>query len=539
MASRASWVVALALALLTPPLHAQTVWQRIAGGSADAFADAMEEARALERAGHTDEAIVAFERAQALAPERIEPGLHALRAERSDPAAVLARAEQLLATELGPNDRSRVLFFAALAHIDAGRLAEAQRLLEDATRFRADLPEAERYYGNLAELLMFEGELERAVLTFRHALHANAAYLPARVGIVVALERLDQPEAAGEHRIELSVSGADAGALRALGIAFLEEGEGALYEALLHEASGDFAAAREALEAHARSASAQRTAPEVLARLRARLSGGPAGIELIEISGCLPTQVARSPDGARLAVACDNAGILEGPVRGGRLSVQSEVTRHGFLSYQLTDLRYAPDGRSLRALSVDGSISVLRVRGRGAGEVRTSFREADGLLPQYLSPDGEQVLFGGSGSNGFQFAAWDASPVTRSLSVPASNEWMVEPTASSDERRVAFHTGEETRVIEAPTWQVIATVPLAADSSRFVAPVLSADGLSVVGLRAGRFLEYSVATARPLRAIALPGTGSSYDSAPSAIDPAPDGGFLVGMRDRVFVVPPR
>ena len=381
---------------------------------------------------------------------------------------------------------------------------------------------------------MFEGELERAVLTFRHALHANAAYLPARVGIVVALERLDQPEAASEHRIELSVSGADAGALRALGIAFLEEGEGALYEALLHEASGDFAAAREALEAHAQSPSAQRTAPEVLARLRARLSVGPAGVELIEISGCLPTQVARSPDGARLAVACDNAGILEGPVRGGRLSVQSEVTRHGFLAYQLTDLRYART--ELACALVDGSISVCASaarRGRGPHVL------ARGRRPPPTLPGRRQVLFGGSGSNGFQFAAWDASPVTRSLSVPASNEWMVEPTASSDERRVAFHTGEETRVIEAPTWQVVATLPLAADSSRFVAPVLSADGLSVVGLRAGRFLEYSVATARPLRAIALPGTGSSYDSAPSAIDPAPDGGFLVGMRDRVFVVPPR
>ena len=538
MATRASWVVALALALLTPPLHAQTVWQRIAGGSAGRVRG-RDGGGAHARARRTHRRSDRRLRARAGArPERIEPGLHALRAERSDPPRC-SRGPSSCSRPSSDRTTGPGALLRGLAHIDAGRLAEAQRLLEDATRFRADLPEAERYYGNLAELLMFEGELERAVLTFRHALHANAAYLPARAGIVVALERLDQPEAASEHRIELSVSGADAGALRALGIAFLEEGEGALYEALLHEASGDFAAAREALEAHARSASAQRTAPEVLARLRARLSGGPAGIELIEISGCLPTQVARSPDGARLAVACDNAGILEGPVRGGRLSVQSEVTRHGFLSYQLTDLRYAPDGSSLRALSVDGSISVLRVRGRGAGEVRTSFREADGLLPHYLSADGEQVLFGGSGSNGFQFAAWDASPVTRSLSVPASNEWMVEPTASSDERRVAFHTGEETRVIEAPTWQVVATLPLAADSSRFVAPVLSADGLSVVGLRAGRFLEYSVATARPLRAIALPGTGSSYDSAPSAIDPSPDGGFLVGMRDRVFVVPPR
>lgn len=311
--TRVLTLAALALAAIAPPAAADDTWRASARSAEQARADAaydqaMQEGDgAVESAVMThlaavrqrliDRAIAAYELAARARPTDPEPhfrALSVLRAFHDDCRPVdgepcltpmtPARAQRLLDhaeafAALAPDDPrlvEEVLGTTAILRTRLGTDADLRAAGADYRRALelsdGDLPTA---LGNLAEVYMMLGQLDQAIETYRRALAGNHD-LGMQYGLAVALDRDEQPGAAGELIAELGPAGL-ARFVAALGTGqyfFVPAGEEHYYLALAAEVLGEPVDALEHWDAFLDSGAHPRYAPRARAHrdaLAARL----------------------------------------------------------------------------------------------------------------------------------------------------------------------------------------------------------------------------------------------------------------------------
>lgn len=455
-------------------------------------------------------------------------------------AEVIARTDALASVDDTSDDAVRALFFRSVAFAAVGRYAEGAALLERITRYRAELGDAELYYGNLAELHMAAGNLDRAVLFFQQALGTDASNGAARVGLAVALAKQGRFDEARAHVLRAVVDDPEASFLDEEGVFFVPDGEGDLYRAMVEMIRGDAVDAAGALARYEASYAVDAAPEGFVETLRERMSTGGAAIESYDVVGCTPTQIALSPQADRAAVICEYGGLREVTLDGSAPVAQEAPDDYGYYSYTTVDVAYAPDGQSLRVLHSDGGAVPYTRSGTTLNVGERVHYDQYTLNPIRFVPGGERVLFTGSSSGGFMTEVWDASPVQPHLSYPALQAWIYQPAISADELTLVAVDAGTLRVLASPTWTEVASVRLDTSTSRFTPWALSHDGRELVTAHGAVLVRHAASTGLPNGVVSMAEAAPLVVSNPydgiTTIEALDGGAYAVGTIGQIHLV---
>jgi tetratricopeptide (TPR) repeat protein len=142
------------------------LWNQVAERSFESAPGYEVHGHALEAEGNVEGALEAYRQSKALEPRRIGPGMAIGRLLLSQGKAAEARSALDQELKLVPAD-PQAYYYAALAAIQLGQMAEAAPLLETAARWATVNPEPSIA---LAQVYLALGQRERAAEAARHAL---------------------------------------------------------------------------------------------------------------------------------------------------------------------------------------------------------------------------------------------------------------------------------------------------------------------------------------------------------------------------------
>lgn len=184
-------VDALELAVRTYADAASGLWNGVADRYFDTAPGWEVHGNALESEGNRAGALDAYRHSKALSPVRAGPGLAIgrllLTDRKAEEALVVLRQELALATA-----SPQASYYAGLAAIQLGRQAEAASLLETASRWPEQNPEAPLA---LAQVYLALHENEKAVDAARRAVALALSSMPAHELLVTALSQAGKTEA--------------------------------------------------------------------------------------------------------------------------------------------------------------------------------------------------------------------------------------------------------------------------------------------------------------------------------------------------------
>lgn len=492
--------------------------------------------------GRSDDAVSAFTRAYELQPSRTDVQLALARElTLSGRWAELLEVTERLATSADRSDATaRVLFFRSVGLAATGRYAEGAALLERITRYRGSLVDAEVFYGNLGELHMAAGDLDRAVLFYQQSLASNAGYVSSRVGLAAALSKAGRDAEARTQLLRAAIDDPGGTFLRVPGMFFVPEGEADLYAALVAIGAGDAAGAEAALGRYEGSVAASGAPAGYTDRLRGWLGESSVEATAIPIAGCIPILVALSPAGDRVAAWCEYGGLREARADGNGSWAADGEGQYGYGSYTAVDLAYAPDGESIRVLHSDGGVERYTRRDGALRSEGRIFYDNYALTPARFVPGGERVLFTGASSGGFMVEAWDATPVQASLSYPAVVRWLYSPAISADEATLVTVEAAALRVLRGSTWTESASVELDTSRSRFTPWGLTPDGRELVTAQGPLLVRHSSATGAPIGVVSVSALAPEVVRHPhegiSAIEPIDGSTVLFATPNGVYVI---
>ncbi len=541
----------LCLVVATGAAHAALpvdgpIWEDVIRAGGQGYDELIDAALTAAGEGNARHALELLREARETAPDRLRaPVTEAwllTREGRFD--EVLTGTAQFESAEDRSADGARILFFRAVALARTGRVTEAAATLETATRYRTNLAEAEIFYGNLAELYVAAGDVERGVLFYQQALNANPDYGLARLGLAVALERLGRTDESRRNVLRAVVRDPSVSFLDAPGVFFVVEGEDLVYRALVEAALGEHESARLRLQAY-RDTPAGATAPDgMIERLEGQLSTTGLEVERVPLAGCIATQIAVSPNGDRIAAHCEYGGLRETEVspQATWRSPTTDVdgTTYDYYSYTVVDLAYAPDGEAVRVLHNDGSVQVYDVTGDAPRLETTVHFDNFSVQPSRFLANGQRVLFVGSGAGGFQTDPWDTSPVTVHLSYPTQSMWFYQPSISDDESVLVSLDGTDVTVLAEPSWTETARIRLQPGASRFSPFALTGDGRHVVTAHDGGLITHSTADGLPSTMVSLNADAPEIQVDPytgiTTIESLGGRRFAVGTSGAVYLV---
>jgi tetratricopeptide (TPR) repeat protein len=166
LARRPSRLDALELATRVYADFGSSLWNRVAERGFDSAPGYEVHGHALEAEGNVGAALEAYQRSKALNPRRVGPGtaIGRLLLSQGKPADARAALDQEL--KVAPLD-PKANYYAGLAAVQLGQMAEAAPLLEIAARWATRDPEP---FLALAEVCLALGQRERAARAARRAL---------------------------------------------------------------------------------------------------------------------------------------------------------------------------------------------------------------------------------------------------------------------------------------------------------------------------------------------------------------------------------
>lgn len=535
----------IVLSLLAFDAHAdgggdgRVIWQEVVRASEQGVSTVLASARRQARTGDVDGALALLDAVDADGVEGriLETRLQILvGAARYDEAIAIAAAAPSGART------PAVRFFAAAALARVGRLAEARDELVAATRFRSDLLDSAVYHGNLGELYLVEGDLDRAVLHYQQSLAADAGYVPARAGLSLAMVLAGRRDEALRHGLRVLMEDPQLTFINAPGVFWSLAGLGDALDANLASLGGDVARAQQALR-RLEGTEAATTFPVLASAIGDRLGADSLRIDRYAMANCWPTTMALSAAGDRMAVVCSGTGILEGTISQGRFAYSTTVNTGyssgwGNVADSVVDVVYAPDGQSLRLLHYTGVAESLTIEGsRLVPAERVEYANAQVSPRQFVGPD--RVLFLSNSSSGVQVWDWAQAPLTVALTFVGSQGWLDAPFAADDGNLLISRYNGDIEVYRAPSWTLERTIDVSVANEWYGAFAASADGTQVAVPRAGSVLIYSIDTGyidALVRVADSAGNPLSADS--STVRFAPDGRVLLGLWGEVLVIDP-
>ncbi len=489
--------------------------------------------------GNPEDAIRAFQAASAASPDRREALLLELRERlRIDQhAEVIALTDEVAASADSSLDAARLLFFRSISLAATGRYLEGAALLERAARYRSDLPDADLFYGNLAELHLAAGDLERAVLFFRRAL--SDAHAPAyRVGLAIALEQLGQTADAEAQMLLAFVADPDGQFLEEPGVFFAPDGQVNAYRALLAIAQGDFASAQRSLDAFDASDAAAVARPGFTDQLRARAERPAAHVQVVSFPGCVPLDIAVSENRERMAVRCEYGGVRERAIDGSDSVAQVGTGDDYSQDYTSVDIAYA-DNDQVRLLHSNGRVEAFERQSDRLVRVAEHNFDEPNLTPASFLAGGDRVLATGASSGGFQVFAWDAAGVQAQVTYPVNQTWVYMPAMSDTETTLVWLDGNQLRILAAPSWAPQGLMTIRYTDSRFMPWALTPSGQRIALVSDGLLLVHATATQSPIAVAQLSGIRTRIVEDPyvgvSAIEAMDDTTYAVGTTGEVHI----